>query len=572
MTRSEEELLTYACDRFEEGNYGEALEAFVLAYTKGIEQEEILKNIYLCYMDGNDREFRETYEKNMLRMGCSYEECVLDFIPCQKGEYFVFDKEKKIFSGKFSVQELQVAEADEYFQKIEFSAVALVLNWDWREYRHIFTEAKNRKLYGICHDAKRAASFAKIPELTEYMENIRIFATLKECREYFHRNTSVYLPLTMFGSEDEREALGQIFEEEHKYRLTPEGRNTGNVLLTIGIPTHDRGHLLLKRLENLRKLPYDAEIEFAISKNGTHYYQEEYKSVKNIRDARINYVGYNKELGMSKNWQNVIKISHGRFVMLLSDEDDVLLDALEHYLRFLSEHKECGIISPRTVNQRANIKADLYYKKGYEAFSKCFLWDNYISGMIYNRQLFVETDIAYWDENYPENGFYKPYPHLWWQALMSFKGDYARNSRTLVLEGESVSSEETKKYRDDNANEAGLADGGMDWEYPELPIPSTYQSRLEQFQGGIDLIKDYFEGNDELKLEAWRALLNKTLYLMDMVYKFFGYKADEYPDWIERTLSEALVALDKLGIDKKVQKNLTESMLGYVNNISERIS
>ena len=40
-----EELLANACSRFEEGNYSEALENFILAYNEGYEQEWILENI-----------------------------------------------------------------------------------------------------------------------------------------------------------------------------------------------------------------------------------------------------------------------------------------------------------------------------------------------------------------------------------------------------------------------------------------------------------------------------------------------------------------------------------------------
>lgn len=57
-----------------------------------------------------------------------------------------------------------------------------------------------------------------------------------------------------------------MIQKEHEYRLTPEGRNTDKILLTIAIPTYHRGHLLLQRMKNLQKLPYDAEIEFTVSK------------------------------------------------------------------------------------------------------------------------------------------------------------------------------------------------------------------------------------------------------------------------------------------------------------------
>lgn len=46
---NEKELLEYACLKFEAGRYGEALEAFILAYQKGYEKEWILQTLYECY-------------------------------------------------------------------------------------------------------------------------------------------------------------------------------------------------------------------------------------------------------------------------------------------------------------------------------------------------------------------------------------------------------------------------------------------------------------------------------------------------------------------------------------------
>ena len=143
--------------------------------------------------------------------------------------------------------------------------------------KHILTGAKARKIYAVCHDIYKGMSFYKIPELEEYMRNVRMFADKQQLQRYFHENTSVYLPKLFFGSDINRGIWEIILKQEHEYRLTPEGRNTENVLLTIGIPTFARGNLLLDRIENLCKMDYDAEIEIAVSKNGNKLFEEEYE-------------------------------------------------------------------------------------------------------------------------------------------------------------------------------------------------------------------------------------------------------------------------------------------------------
>lgn len=560
-------LLEYACEKFEKQMYEEALEAFVLTYEKGYEPEWVLENIYNCYMAGNEDIFRESFRGATAGKDISYEECILDFIPYKDGEYFIFDKELCMFRGIFSADELKEAKPDDVFTDIEFSGAALVLDWDFRKKKSVIAEAKNRKIYLVCRDIKRCLSFWKIPELKSMLENIVLFADYQEFQSYFHANTSVYLPRIMFGNEEQQEQLNKIWKEEHKYRLTPQGRNAGNVLLTIGIPTHDRGNLLLDKLEHLQKLPYDAEIEFAISKNGTHFYQEEYEKVETIPDARIHYAGYNREITMSKNWQNVIQMAHGKFVLLVSDEDYVIEPALEHYLKLLSSHGRLAFVRPRTVVQYAYvISKNCYLKKGKDAFLGGFLVQNYLSGGIYNRELFLEADIGYWNETYGENSFYQIYPHMWWQVLLAFLGDYATDTVYLINEGEAQIFDEIKKYREMGAKEQELIDNGMD-EDAGIAYLSTYEGRIKQFQGCVQLIHDFKKLDKDMKAEALWSLINKTGYLMTMVYVNYHHKRKDFPDWLVRLAYEAVSAMEDMNIDDKNKDRIAALMQNMLEDI-----
>lgn len=566
MTMEKTELLEYACQKFQDKKYDEALEVFVLAYNKGYEQEWVIENIYSCYMTCNEEEFRKSYERQIRNIDVSYDECILDFIPYREGEYYIFDKEEERFRGVFSIYELQDAEPYENLKKMEFSAVALEIEWNWNEVKSILTEARNRKIYAVCDDIKRSVSFLKIPELAEYMENVVIFLNRQEFQNYFHQHTSVYLPMVFYGEEEEKKEFIKIRNQEHQFRISPEGRNTDNVLLTIGIPTHNRGNLLLKRLENLQAMLYDAEIEIAISKNGVHYYQEEYKSVETIQDARINYVGYDKEITMSENWQNVIKIAHGKFVLLVSDEDDVIISALEHYLRLLSSHKNLGMVRSKTVFQYSLIDRSQFFLKGKDAFLGGFLLQNYLSGAIYDRKLFLGADIQYWNKKYENNEFYRLYPHMWWQVLLAFQGDYAVDDTCLIQEGECVLFDEIEKYRADQVEDKELIDEGMD-EETGLAFLSTYEGRMIQFEGAVELIKDFQVLDEELKTNALIRLINKTLYLMGMVRDGYHYKVEEFPEWVERLVDTTICVIDELSISALHKKAILEATLNSISTI-----
>lgn len=560
------ELLDYACTKFQSGAYDEALEAFVLAYSKGYEQEWILENIYSCYMSGNEEEFRNTYEQQIERIGIAYEDCILDFVPYRDGEYYIFDKETGIFRGIFSVPELENVEMEKALQQVEYSAAALVMSWNWREQFSVLTAAKERKLYVISDDVKRLYSFFKLPELEAYTRNIIVFSGLQQFQDYFHEHTSVYLPYALFGKQEEKAAMMEVIEKEHQYRLTPEGRNTENVLLTIGIPTHDRGNLLLERIENLCKMPYDAEVEFAISKNGMHYYQDEYKRVAAMSDARINYVGYDEELGISKSWQNVVKIAHGKYVLMVSDEDDVEWRALEHYFKLLSEHEHLGYVRAATASQR-QLDEDRYFEQGKEAFEGEFMKQNYLSGAIYNKRLFEEADMAQYDLRYRDNEFFRRYPHIWWHVILSFRGDYAEDSRCLILEGDSVWKEEGEKCaRDGVISDFDPAANGSEI----IEVISSYEARLRQFRGMVALIKDCKEFDDELRKTALFLAIGKTYYLMEMVKGICEKSEEEYAEWIEKLIEESLVAMQELQIKQEDQKILLANMMVWINENIEQ--
>ena len=490
MELNEHDLIEYACTKFEEEKYDEALDAFVLAYSKGIEREWILENIYNCYMAGNDAEFRKTYEQLQEKTGVSYEDCSLDFIPYREGEYYIFDAIEQSFLEKISTQSLIEQVQLEIFQEMEFSAAVLRMDWNWENVKGILAEAKNRKIYIICQDLKRCCSFFKLPELEECYQNVKLFDSLEAFQNYFHEHAAVYLPKIVLGDEIEVECLSQVIHEEHEYRLTPKGRNVENVLLTIAIPTRNRGNLVIERIKKMCESFYDAEIEFVISKNGTQLYQDEYKIIEGIADARINYFDHGKDLRIAENWHYAIEMAHGQYVLMVSDEDDVIWEAMEHYLKILNTSPQVCLVRARTSAQSSE-KMDHYSKQGLDAFGRVFLGQNYLSGLIIKRIVFLSENLLRLEDIFSSNTFYQYYPHEFWCACMTRRGDYYEDSLALIDEKKSVFEEETKKYQ-----QLGLLKSN-EWieEESGIPIYATYEERLKQGRGQVEFLRSFVRDN-----------------------------------------------------------------------------
>lgn len=535
-----EEILTYACERFQEEKFDEALEAFVLAYSKGYEQEWILENIYQCYVEGNLTEFRNAYESWENEEKIPFEECILDFIPYTEGEYYIFDRELKRFLGLFSVPELKRTKPNELFNGMEFSAAVMAFDWNWNEQKAVLTEAAKRKIYLVAHDMKRCLAFCKLPELVEYRDNIFFFSTAKEFQEYFHQNTAEYLPQLVFGSEADAEELSRILDLEHEYRLTPEGRNSENILLTIAIPTHGRGNLLLKRLENLRLMRYDAEVEVVISKNGAGKYEEEYKEAERMIDARMVYYDHGRELKYYENWRYAVDMAHGKYVLFVSDEDDVVCQVLDHYLKLLAEHPELSLLRGRSTYQSAMMTERSYWKKGLEAFDRSFLSQNYISGLIVRKQDFIDEHLERLD-CFSENEFYAAYPHEWWCALLSQRGDYMEEPEVLILEGKAAA-----EVPDNPEQEKDKKQGNL----PMYASYATYERRLEQFQGMVEFLHWMMEGKPQYIAVGLFWSIWKTKRLL-MIAREYQYDKKHFEEWIEKFNILVSEAVDGFQLDEQ---------------------
>lgn len=543
-------LLQKAYELFQEQKYDQALDAFVSCFNAGYEREWILENIYSCYMQANDAEFQEVYETQSRGNIVPYDECILDFIPYKEGQYYIYDKELQLFQGKLEVSsnvEMIPNMYSDYIKSMEFSPIAIGIEWDFRDVLSVLSETIHRQLYAVCKDIRRGISFCKIPELDRYLRKIRIFGSTEQYQKFFHENTAEYLPRLFLAEEELDGEFNRILEEEHSYRLTSEGRNGNNIILTIGIPTYNRGHLVLKRLEHLMKLPYDAEIEFAISKNGTSYYQEEYRKIPLIEDSRIIYVGYDKELTMSENWKNVIKIAHGKFVLLVSDEDDIVLSAIEHYLYFLKSNPKLSLVRAKSRKFYSYIK-DGYFKKGDDALFNGFLQQNYLSGGIYNRDIFLNLNLEHWDRKFEDNIFYLLYPHQWWQVLMSIEGDYATVGVKLIEEGTSMFKLEAEQREVEGRKEK---EGYLCKECSELSVLSTYDSRIEQFVSGVKLIWDIEKLTEIQKAHLLFTFVNKTLYLMQMVYNDYQYKKDEFWDKVDELVRKVIEIVESAPLNSE---------------------
>jgi hypothetical protein len=243
-------------------------------------------------------------------------------------------------------------------------------------------------------------------------------------------------------------------------------------------------------------------------------------------------------------------MSHGKYVLMVSDEDDVIINAIDHYLKLLTDYPEINTLRARTRFQCASITTRSYGKKGIEAFDNTFLCQNYLSGLIFRREDFLQENLMEL-ERFNDNPFYLLYTHEWWCAMMSRNGDNMREPVTLICEGESCRDEEVQKFR-----EVGIySEDGGNVGKSSIPTYSTYESRLEQMRGQIDFLHFFCRQDMQYVMVGLKRIFFKTDYLFILAWNL-GYKRESLVEYMERYAQCCLEAVDEFPLDSEQKAEL----------------
>lgn len=119
-------------------------------------------------------------------------------------------------------------------------------------------------------------------------------------------------------------------------------------LLTVAIPTYNGANTICDMLDLL--LPQiDDRVEVLVSDNcSTDNTAEIISKYKEIY-PQIKYVKNEKNIGPDANFLNALRISHGKFVLLLSDDDIFIENSLDNILFFLEENPDITLAYLHTV-------------------------------------------------------------------------------------------------------------------------------------------------------------------------------------------------------------------------------
>ncbi len=396
---------------FEASQYQEAF-VFLHKYTQTEPlPQDMIDFIMAAFVEPNLAEIKSNIAANSHLLGCPVDAEGLNYyiLPSEAGFNFILD----LALGRLIEIKNEFAdEMNEIVQRSDKFSDYSVLLKSRKDIINPFSFAQelkkiNRNLYTVI--GPEAEAFLQIKKYSqEEVKNIRLFPDLLGFEKHF-LNTEDYFPRNIIKYDDSPiNQLAEVRERIHAYRLA---RKCGKrPLLSIGIPSAERGMFALSNILHTLKTPFDYEIEVVLSDNASTTLPEYYELIKTMPDSRVVYHRNDSNLGYHGNVKKLIELARAKYLLFNCDTDVLKLDKLDEILMII---RDAG-------QEYSQIKMDLgnrwdghYVESAYDTIKLFSFQSNYLFGNIFNIDLAKSSGfLNYLDEQAENSEFILNYYHM----------------------------------------------------------------------------------------------------------------------------------------------------------------
>lgn len=546
----QKELFKEAIELFEAGEYDKSVQNLIGLYEHGYEKEQILNFLYQAFVEPNIEEFKKNYQTQADGLiEVEYEDTQLDFIPVSDEKFYIWYKEEQRFVGNIDLN----VEAQIEDRQRDFKSLLIAQTCDIREMIPFLLNKQYNTVYIVLNKNKEIfASFLKLPKIREYfLENAIIFENTKIMQLFFEEYSEFYIPRSIIAKDSQEYVT--FFKDLHKRRLLKK-REKNNVFLTIGIPSYNRGKILLENVKQLLNLEYDAEIEIVVSNNGSKIEADYYDQISKINDSRLVYTSFEANQGYASNVLNVMTHASGHFLVMCSDEDFLVLDKLSGFIQFLFENLQMAMSYTGGYGSNFENGTIQMYPAGIQAI-ECAVNSNYLTGLVFNNSIISKYKIIEKVQQNRGNLFVEYYVHSVIATIIAQYGDVWKNPICLWESKYEKQSEE---------------DGSK-----SLLSYMKYESRVEQMESAIKFMLNELKLNLEEQIQVVLERIVKTYYLLYLAYLYYWEESSKLKKWdnvCTELFIEAEQIIDKIvkGEDnKKIKKIVKDYFIMYLTKIIE---
>lgn len=536
---------SYSYYLFNSSNYDKFFEMYVNAQNYGYPSEKRRKFLYEAFIEPNVTELKNNYKKNfekMKNMGSIEDTVLFEELPYwvittgNEDEYYLYEKKSDLIREKFRF-ELSVVPEVNMELSFEKKDCLILSSGCWTEIQTYVKDfcLEGMKAYIIENNILELLSFFQSGIINEfYFSKMIIFKSKNDFKSYFLKYGR-YLPKEIIGSCDEKNDINKVIEEIHQHRLKKENRVGDNVLLSICIPSYNRGKRAYDNIIHTLNSDFDEEIEIILSNNGTKNESKEfYELIKKIEDSRLTYFEFDENKGFALNLCKTVDLAKGKYVLLLSDEDLVDLHKLRMIIDIL-KGKNIAIVRTKTDGQGIVPYIGIT-EPGTDSLYNFMLTSNYMPGIIFNKDLIIKYNLINYIKNNLDNATCYNYPHMVWELILCQYGNVLGLDVILINEGKAEKTEVEHKNIGEKENKT-------------IPKYATIEERLSQHRGFFDIIREMeiSKVNFDVYRELYKRLCAKTLFLVSLSIRVF-YKHTDV-NWNELLISaynESLKYLDEM--------------------------
>ncbi|SEM24579.1 hypothetical protein SAMN04487770_13023 [Butyrivibrio sp. ob235] len=521
---SVENILQYAFDKFDEGNYDEAMKAFVAAHVASDnpgQKADIFGVVYENFIHPNEEEFREAYYENintLTEKGIlkdtelpGYDECSLMMVPVSDTLYYIWNKaENRFYSGHH--YDFSVKVTENVYRSID----SIIID-DFSDLKMILDET-SKQLYRqeyIILDNIRAKceffSFMMIPKVAEQIDQATcIFLDRKKFLDYLYE-TGNYIPRTIKTASNYDYA--KEMSDLHIRRISEDKKRTPFVAITM--PTFNRGKKALENVKRLQALLYDEEVAFVICNNSSTEETEYYDEIEKLShsDSRIKYFIKPSKCFMDSA-ENVFRFNEAKYTLFCSDEDFIIGENFGYALEELNRRPQFGVYC-------FGVRGENYYLDdkpiekppgsfGLQGGFGC----NYMTGTCIKPEEIEKNDLINRYSKYRENNeYYYHYTHCVYLAYLAHKGGLW--SPNIPLFYDSVGNDLEKEETDDEVREHIRVEG-----------------RIKESDGQVEILQDMDANKDEA-LDCVLGIMINLYMRVRVAYGFYYKGMSKLHSWDE---------------------------------------
>lgn len=451
------------------------------AFATNENADEIHTFIIDSFICPNEAIFKNNYENSIKTLGIdapAYADLKIRFLPIDDASVYLYDVSAKfiyptpiLLVGHSEVSMLIKDEPDTDLQKM-FQSMHAYTNTNY-----MITQRMNIYLAYFqlsFHPNRKFLFFGSIEALETYANH-----------DFFE------IPQVIFASEDEKEKI-QNFRVKSK------------PLLSICIPTYNRGNRAYALVQELLALTKTYSFEIIVSNNASNNDTvADYEKIKQQNHPRLHYHENESNLGFVGNFNTVLSLSNGDFSMLLSDEDHLNISELNSLFSLLKTQNYFSVVC-NVISLKSNYILPAL-KNNYNQYAFFNLINHtYISGIIFNNHSIKSLDILEKIKTtLQENTLYTLYPHIVMLVLLANEYSSFLVKNEFIIRGDvEVSSLEHQPNKDG------------------LPLfdYARHQNRAKEFLDATSFFLLCFSAEKTLSqlLEFFKTISSKYLYLMNL--------------------------------------------------------